>query len=95
MKLPTFNVTKTYVAKSVISVVVCAGVSRVVAGIIETNVGSTSTKDQIAVAAAKIAITGILVTACKKYTDSMVDEVIDTVKTLTAAVEETIELSEI
>jgi hypothetical protein len=95
MKLPTFNITKTNAVKSVIGVVVSVGVSKVIASIIETNVDSTTTKDKIAVAAAKFAITGIVVIACKKYTNQLVDDTINAVATLTATVEEAIELSEI
>jgi hypothetical protein len=98
MKLPKFdlsNIDKKAVTKAAIGIVVSAGVSKIITGIIETNVDSVNAKDRLAVAAAKVAITGILVVACKKYTDNLVDSAIEGYQTIAAGIEEATTLEDI
>lgn len=82
MKLPEFkiHVTKTQVFKTVVTLVVVAGVAKITKEIISNNVECDTTLDSFKVGIAQIAIVGIATKFCKAQTDKLIDETIATVE---------------
>jgi high-affinity Fe2+/Pb2+ permease len=82
MKLPNFKiqVTKTQIAKTVVVLVVVAGVAKITKDIINNNVECETNFDSVKVAVARLAITGIVTKFCKAQTDKLIDETIATIQ---------------
>lgn len=59
------------------SVVVGAGTSTIVSKIIESNVEPDGIKEQITVPVASLAIGAMVADATRKYTDTLIDQVVD------------------
>jgi len=82
MKLPSFKiqVTKTQIAKTVVILVVVAGVAKITKDVINNNVECETNFDSLKVGVARVAITGIVTKFCKAQTDKLIDETIATVQ---------------
>lgn len=65
------------VAKKAASLIVGSGVTCIVKGIIETNVETTTAAQKLSVAAAGVAIGGVVAEATSDYTDRMIDEAVN------------------
>lgn len=68
---------KTQLFKTITTFVVGAGTTRIVNGIVQTNVPTEKVTDKVAVTAASFVIGSMAADATKKYTDTAIDEVID------------------
>jgi hypothetical protein len=68
------------VAKIAAATVSANGARKIIAGIVENNVTVGKPKDKIAVVAATWVLSGIVATACKKYTDNSIDSAVSKAK---------------
>lgn len=77
-KVELGKIDKIKVTKMALRLVVGAGVSTIVKGIVDANVETNSVKDQVTVAVAKVALVGVITVVAKSYTDDIVDKAINT-----------------
>lgn len=70
-------ISKTQIAKGIVTFIVGAGTTKIVKGIIETNVAEADkTLDRIEIASATYVIGAMAAAATKSYTDTKIDELI-------------------
>lgn len=69
---------KTDIAKNVVGVVVAAGTAIIVKGIIENNTNVEKVTERIALYAASAAIAGIAKQRTRKYSDELIDKIVNT-----------------
>jgi len=69
------KITKLDIAKKAVSVVVGAGVTRIVAGIIQNNTAPAKVTDKVAIVAAAFVLGSMAADATSKYTDAKIDEI--------------------
>jgi heme O synthase-like polyprenyltransferase len=68
--------TKTDLAKRVVTVIVALGTSRIISGIINNNAAPQTNIEQITVRAAGYVVGAMAADAMKKYTDAKIDEIV-------------------
>ena len=68
--------TKTDVAKRIVTVVVGFGISKIVSGIIRNNTTPERVSDQIAINAGSYVIGAMIADQAKKFTDAKIDEIV-------------------
>lgn len=68
--------TKTDFVKTAIAFVVGAGTNKIVKAIIKNNISPEKVTDKVAIECAAFVLSGIAASACKKYTDEMIDDMI-------------------
>ena len=68
--------TKTLIAKRIISFVVASGTSRIIGGIVQNNTSPKSTYDAVAIASGSIVLGMMAADATKKFTDEQIDKLI-------------------
>ncbi len=73
--------TKIKLAKMAVTFIVGSGTTKIVAGIIKSNVSTEKITDQVAVTAAAWVIGSMAAQATKKFTDEKIDEIVDLWKT--------------
>ena len=66
--------TKTYIAKRVVSVVVGIGTTKIVSSIIQSTTNPESVTDKVAVIASSYVLGSMAVEATRNYTDTKIDE---------------------
>lgn len=88
---PTQNgtpMTKTDLAKRVVSFVVGAGTHKIVKAIINNNIAPEKVTDKVAVEAAAFVIGALVASACKEYTEKMIDDLIEQWTKLKSSIKE-------
>jgi len=86
--------TKTDFAKMAISFVVGTGTKIIIKAIVKNNVDISKVTDKVAVEAATWVLSGLVASGAKKYTDSMIDELIAKWQEIKKGIDEGRHLSE-
>lgn len=63
------------ITKSVVTLIVGAGTTKIVGAIIQNNVSPEKVIDKVTIAAGTLALGGMAADASRKYTDSKIDEI--------------------
>lgn len=69
--------TKIEIAKTLTSVVVGAGTTKIVAGIVRHNTDPETVADKVTILSGSFVLGSMVADATKKYTDARIDEVVD------------------
>lgn len=80
--------TKTKIAKKIVSVVIGIGTTKIVSGIISSTTDPESATDKVAVLASSWVLGAMAVEATRNYTDAKIDQTIALWKELSEAVKE-------
>lgn len=62
------------IAKNVVKIVVCAGTTKIVSGIIANNTDPTKITDKVAIVSASFVLGSMAADAASKYTNAKIDE---------------------
>lgn len=72
--------TKTQLAKNIVSIVIGAGTAKIVSGIVQNNTDPEKVTDQVAIAGAGVVLGMMAADATSNYTDSLIDKAIAVVQ---------------
>lgn len=72
------------ITKKAVSLLIAAGVSKIVNDVIANNVAIEKTHQKVTVPLASIAIGGVVADAASDYTDNLIDETVDLCKEIAA-----------